>query len=50
MSVRLTNVIDIRTNQFHSVAIVKEKNVRWYVPANVPTVEEPEPEEEETEE
>lgn len=29
--VRLENVIDIRTNQFYSVAIVKERNVRWFV-------------------
>lgn len=31
--VRLENVIDTRTNQFHSVAIVKAKNVKYFVPA-----------------
>ena len=31
--IKLYNVIDIRTRQFHSVAIVKEKNVKWFVPA-----------------
>lgn len=31
--VRLENVIDTRTGQFHSVAIVKEKNVKYFVPA-----------------
>ena len=38
--VRLENVIDIRTNQFYSVAIVKERNVRWFVPANEEETEE----------
>ena len=33
-TVKLYNVIDTRTNQFHSVAIVKERNARWFVPAN----------------
>lgn len=32
--VKLYNVIDTRTNQFHSVAIVHEKKVRFFVPAN----------------
>lgn len=32
--IRLENVIDIRTNQFHSVAIVKKRNAKWYVPAD----------------
>ena len=31
--VKLTNVIDIRTGQFHSVAIIKQRNVKWFVPA-----------------
>lgn len=31
--VTLYNVTDTRTNQFHSVAIVKERNVRWFVSA-----------------
>lgn len=35
----LYNVIDIRTEQFHSVAIVKEQNVKWFIPANTETVE-----------
>lgn len=30
--VTLYNVVDIRNNQFHSIAIVKERNVKWYVP------------------
>lgn len=30
--VKLYNVIDIRTDQFHSVAIVKERNAKYYVP------------------
>ena len=33
--VTLYNVIDIRTEQFHSVAVVKERNVKWFIPANV---------------
>jgi hypothetical protein len=32
--VRLENVIDTRTGKFHSVAIVKEKNAKWFIPAN----------------
>ena len=31
--VRLENVIDTRTGQFHSVAVVKERNVKYFVPA-----------------
>lgn len=30
--VTLYNVIDTRTNQFHSVAVVKEKNAKWFIP------------------
>lgn len=30
--VRLQNVIDTRTDKHHSVAIVEEKNARYYVP------------------
>lgn len=33
--IKLKNVIDIRTNQFHSVAFVKEKNVKWFISAEV---------------
>lgn len=32
--IRLENVIDIRTNQFHSFAIIKKRNAKWYVPAS----------------
>lgn len=31
--VTLYNVIDIRDNNFYSVAIVKERNVKWFRPA-----------------
>ena len=49
--VKLYNVIDTRTNQFHSVAIVKKRNVKWFTPAPVETqVAEPEVEAEEAEE
>ena len=30
--IRLTNVVDTRTGNFHSVAIVKERNAKYYVP------------------
>lgn len=44
--VTLYNVIDTRTDQFHSVAIVKERNVKWFRPQPVQDVsfEEVEPE------
>ena len=29
--IKLTNVIDTRTGQFHSVAIVSERNARFFV-------------------
>lgn len=32
MMVTLYNVVDTRTGQHHSVAIVKERNARWFVP------------------
>lgn len=32
--VRLENVMDIRTGQFHSVVICKKRNARFYVPAS----------------
>lgn len=32
--VRLENVIDIRTDKFHSVVIVKENMAKWFVPAD----------------
>lgn len=30
--VTLYNVIDTRTNQFHSVAVVKQRNAKYFVP------------------
>ena len=30
MMIKLYNVIDKRTNQFHSVAIISEKNLKWF--------------------
>lgn len=35
--IRLENVIDIRTEKFHSVVIVKENQAKWFVPAEEPT-------------
>lgn len=32
--VTLKNVIDTRTGQFHSVAIVKQRNEKFFIPAN----------------
>lgn len=32
--VHLENVIDTRTGNYYSVAIVKEKNAKWFIPAN----------------
>jgi hypothetical protein len=43
--IRLYNVIDIRTGQFHSVAVVSQKNVKWFVPAVPPNEEDEEVEE-----
>lgn len=31
--VTLYNVIDTRTNRFHSVAVVTERNAKYFVPA-----------------
>ena len=31
--ITLHNVIDIRTDKFHSVVKVKERNAHWFVPA-----------------
>lgn len=31
--IKLYNVIDTRTQQFHSVAIVKARNAKWFVAA-----------------
>ena len=31
--ITLYNVIDTRTGQYHSVAIVKERNAKYFVPA-----------------
>ena len=30
MMIKLYNVIDRRTNQFHSVAIISDKNLKWF--------------------
>ena len=30
--ITLYNVIDTRTNQFHPVAIVSKRNVKWFIP------------------
>lgn len=35
--ITLYNVIDIRTNQFHSVAIVSERKAKYFIP----TIQEP---------
>lgn len=37
--VTLYNVIDTRTNKFHSVVRVKENKVKWFVPAEPPEEE-----------
>lgn len=42
--ISLYNVVDTRTNQFHSIAIVKERNAKWFVPVIIGESEE-EPEE-----
>ena len=34
--IRLENVRDTRTGQVHSVAIVKAKNARYFIPAEEP--------------
>ncbi len=31
--VTLYDVIDVRTGNRHSIAVVKAKNVKWYIPA-----------------
>ena len=31
--VTLHDVIDIRTGQWYSVAVVRAKNVKWFIPA-----------------
>ena len=47
--VTLYNVRDLRTNQFHSIAIVKERNVKWFIPVTIGESEEEEDEPEEIE-
>lgn len=32
--ITLHDVIDIRTGKFHSVAIISERNSKWFVPTN----------------
>lgn len=31
-SVKLENVVDIRTNKFHSVAIIEERKAKYFIP------------------
>ena len=31
--VTLRNVVDIRTEFYHSIAVVKARNAKWFVPA-----------------
>lgn len=31
--IRLESVIDIRTEKYHSVVIVRENQAKWFVPA-----------------
>lgn len=38
--IKLYNVIDIRTDQFHSVAVIKAKNAKWFIPADEAETEE----------
>lgn len=35
MIITLYNVIDKRTNQFHSVAIISDKNLKWFEEVDV---------------
>lgn len=44
--IRLENVIDTRTGRFYSVAVVSQRNAKWFVEAEPP---EEEAEENETE-
>ena len=37
--ITLRNVIDIRTNRFHSIAIVSERNAKWFIPEVVEEVD-----------
>ena len=32
--VTLYNVIDTRTGNYYSVAIIKQRNAKWFVPVN----------------
>ena len=40
MKVTLYNVIDTRTNQFHSVVIVSQRKAKFFVPAEPEEAEE----------
>ena len=31
--ITLYNVIDTRTGNFHSIAVVKKRNAKWFIPA-----------------
>lgn len=43
--IRLTNVIDTRTGQYHSEAIIKERNAKYFVEAEAEVEKEDEEEE-----
>lgn len=38
--IKLENVIDIRTDKFHSVVIIKETAAKWFVKADEASVSE----------
>ena len=38
--ITLYNVLDTRTNQVHSIAIIKEQNAKWFVSVESEEVEE----------
>lgn len=38
--ITLYNVTDIRTDKFHSIVIVKERQAKWFVPTEESEVEE----------
>ena len=38
--ITLHNVLDIRTDKFHSIVIIKENQAKWFVPVEEEEVEE----------
>lgn len=38
--ITLRNVVDTRSNKFHSIAVIKERMVKYFVPAE-PAIDEP---------